>query len=147
MGRHRKRKAPEGGYKFGSKRITKLILCSKCSEMEVEVDSEVQSVVCWRCCSKMVSYTPPTATTKQKTGFPRGWKLYGEFVTQDGTVYHKGVEQPKLKGTIPPTKIAEKPKLSKHERMRLKEERQMKKEARLAKQYKKKMKAKKVNEA
>ena len=28
-----------------------------------------------------------------------------EFVDKDGTVYHKGKEQPKLKGTLPPTKV------------------------------------------
>jgi len=28
-----------------------------------------------------------------------------EFVDKDGTVYHLGKEQPKLKGTLPPTKV------------------------------------------
>jgi hypothetical protein len=28
-----------------------------------------------------------------------------EFVDKDGTVFHKGKEQPKLKGTLPPTKV------------------------------------------
>ena len=28
-----------------------------------------------------------------------------EFVDKDGTVYHKGKEQPKLKGTLPPTEV------------------------------------------
>ena len=28
-----------------------------------------------------------------------------EFVDKDGNVFHKGVEQPKLKGTLPPTKV------------------------------------------
>ena len=31
-----------------------------------------------------------------------------EFVDKDGTVYHKGVEQPKLKGTLKPTKVSKK---------------------------------------
>ena len=33
-----------------------------------------------------------------------------EFVDKDGNVFHKGKEQPKLKGTLPPTKIKPKKK-------------------------------------
>ena len=33
-----------------------------------------------------------------------------EFVDKDGTVFHKGVEQPKLKGTLKPTKVVPKKK-------------------------------------
>ena len=40
------------------------------------------------------------------TGRPRGWRWRKEFVDADGTVFHKGVEQPKLKGTLPPTDVA-----------------------------------------
>jgi len=36
---------------------------------------------------------------------PRGWKWMKEFVDAKGNVYHKGVEQPKLKGTRPVTDI------------------------------------------
>ena len=43
------------------------------------------------------SYTP--------TGRPAGWHFMNEFVDKDGNVFHKGKEQPKLKGTIPPTKV------------------------------------------
>ena len=32
-----------------------------------------------------------------------------EFVDKDGNVFHKGKEQPELKGTLPPTKV-KKPK-------------------------------------
>ena len=28
-----------------------------------------------------------------------------EFVDKDGNVFHKGKEQPELKGTLPPTKV------------------------------------------
>ena len=45
-----------------------------------------------------------------------------EFVDKDGNVFHKGKEQPKLKGTIKPTKIepkTDKKKLSKSEKRRL----------------------------
>ena len=33
-----------------------------------------------------------------------------EFVDKDGNVFHKGVEQPKLKGTLAPTKVTPKKK-------------------------------------
>ena len=39
------------------------------------------------------------------TGRPAGWHWMKEFVDKDGTVYHLGKEQPKLKGTVPPTKV------------------------------------------
>ena len=47
------------------------------------------------------------------TGRPAGWHWMKECVDKDGTVYHMGKEQPKLKGTLPPTKVkkpAKKPK-------------------------------------
>jgi len=33
-----------------------------------------------------------------------------EYVDKDGNVFHKGKEQPKLKGTLKPTKVTVKPK-------------------------------------
>ena len=39
------------------------------------------------------------------TGRPAGWHWMAEFVDKDGNVFHKGVEQPKLKGTLKPTKV------------------------------------------
>ena len=49
-----------------------------------------------------------------KTGRPAGWHWMVEFVDKDGNVFHKGKEQPKLKGTLPPTKV--KPKKRKTKR-------------------------------
>jgi len=40
-----------------------------------------------------------------KTGRPSGWHFMNEFVDKDGNVFHKGKEQPDLKGTLPPTKV------------------------------------------
>ena len=48
------------------------------------------------------------------TGRPAGWHWMAEFVDKDGNVFHKGVEQLKLKGTLPPTKV--KPKKRKTKR-------------------------------
>ena len=58
------------------------------------------------------SYTP--------TGRPAGWHWMKEFVDKDGTVYHLGKEQPKLKGTLPPTKV--KPVKKKKTKRRTKEQ-------------------------
>ena len=54
------------------------------------------------------------------TGRPAGWHWMKEFVDKDGTVYHLGKEQPKLKGTLPPTKV--KPVKRKPTKRRSKEE-------------------------
>ena len=45
-----------------------------------------------------------------KTGRPSGWHFMNEYVDADGNVFHKGKEQPDLKGTLPPTKIKPKKK-------------------------------------
>ena len=58
------------------------------------------------------SYTP--------TGRPAGWHFMNEFVDKDGNVFHKGKEQPKLKGTLPPTKV--KPTTKKKTKRRSKEQ-------------------------
>jgi len=42
---------------------------------------------------------------KPKTGRPAGWHWMAEFVDKDGNVFHKGKEQPELKGTLKPTKV------------------------------------------
>jgi hypothetical protein len=45
------------------------------------------------------------STTYKPTGRPAGWHWMAEFVDVDGNVFHKGKEQPKLKGTLKPTKV------------------------------------------
>jgi len=61
---------------------------------------------------------PKEKTTRVKSGRPAGWHFMNEFVDKDGNVFHKGVEQPKLKGTLSPTKI----KPAKKTKRRTKEE-------------------------
>ena len=52
----------------------------------------------------------------------RGWQFMKEFVDAQGNVFYKGVEQPKLKGTLDPTKPKpEKKKLSKLEKSELRD--------------------------
>ena len=46
-----------------------------------------------------------------RTGRPAGWHFMNEYVDKDGNVFHKGKEQPDLKGTLPPTKVKHKKKV------------------------------------
>ena len=39
-----------------------------------------------------------------------GVSFMNEFVDKDGNVFHKGKEQPELKGTLPPTRLNQKRK-------------------------------------
>ena len=52
--------------------------------------------------SRMYKMFPEEMEAKTKsykpTGRPAGWHWMAEFVDKDGNVFHKGKEQPKLKG-------------------------------------------------
>ena len=52
-------------------------------------------------------------STYKPTGRPPGWHFMKEFVDGDGNVFHKGKEQPKLKGTLPVTKVKPRKKSTK----------------------------------
>ena len=75
------------------------------------------------------SYTP--------TGRPAGWHWMKEFVDKDGTVYHKGVEQPHLKLTRPVTLSKEKKKILRRTQEEILVERHNKKKEALKKAVKK----------
>ena len=59
--------------------------------------------------AKMYKMFPEDFENKTKqykpTGRPAGWHFMNEFVDKDGNVFHKGKEQPNLKGTLPSTKV------------------------------------------
>ena len=83
------------------------------------VSNDCISVLCTICIQKIVEPPVIRGTGAPKSDKPKGWKFMKVFVTQDGTVYHKGEEQPALKGTLPVTVIEpkeEKKKLSKQEK-------------------------------
>ena len=64
---------------------------------------------------------PDTSKPAYKpTGRPAGWHFMNEYVDADGNVFYKGVEQPDLKGTLPPTKV--KPVKKKKTKRRTKEQ-------------------------
>ena len=76
---------------------------NNCGNYEVVGDNTVE-VTCWSCVMKTVG-VPKEKVSKPKSGRPAGWHFMNEFVDKDGNVFHKGKEQPDLKGTLPPTKV------------------------------------------
>jgi len=63
---------------------------------------------------------PDEPKQRVSTGRPAGWHFMNEFVDKDGNVFHKGKEQPKLFGTLKPTKV--KPIVRKKTKRRSKDE-------------------------
>ena len=99
------------------------LACRVCGVVE-QKSVDVLAYTCWQCTTEVVG-REGLPQPKKPTGFPRGWAFMKEFVHEDGRVYHKGVEQPKLKGTKKPTPIkvaTPKPKKSKVQRAREKQE-------------------------
>jgi len=122
--------------KFTNKPSFKWVICDKCMVEEVKVSEESIGAVCSICVQKMVQPPVFSSATPQSTGRPRGWQFMKLFVGKDGSVYHKGVEQPKLKGTLPPTEIKKNGEKKKSAFERNQE--QLAKESKLANKYKKK---------
>ena len=87
----------------------KYMLCKHCQVEYVVVDEDVVAVTCSHCVQKRCLSLKPIesfySSRRVKTGRPPGWQWMNEFVDKDGNVFHKGKEQPKLKGTLPPTKV------------------------------------------
>ena len=78
--------------------------CKVTGEPVPNVSTDSVSVIGSRAVMGMVGL-PEDKPKRVSTGRPAGWHWMAEFVDKDGTVYHKGKEQPKLKGTLPPTKV------------------------------------------
>jgi len=101
----------------------KYLQCCRCMKHR-PVDMDTAKVTCSRCVViiDMAKFpdTLPKHTSKIPTGRPAGWHFMNEFVDKDGNVFHKGKEQPDLKGTLPPTKVKppkKRKKLSKDEKL------------------------------
>ena len=82
--------------------------CKGCYDYQ-KVDDVVVSITCGRCTVistlKLWPMDEFFKSTKPKTGRPPGWHFMNEFVDKEGNVFHKGKEQPDLKGTLKPTKV------------------------------------------
>ena len=76
-------------------------------------------------------------SVRVKTGRPAGWHWMAEFVDKDGTVYHRGKEQPKLKGTLSPTEVKPKKQTKRRSQEEILLAREAEKKAALKKEFKK----------
>ena len=107
----------------------------------ISVGEEAVNVVCGTCTNmNMMSKFPELHEDKKKresTGRPAGWHFMAEFVDKDGNVFHKGKEQPKLKGTLKPTKVVAKKKTKRRTKQEILIARDREKKAALKKAVKK----------
>ena len=80
--------------------------CMTCGHYVV-VGESATGVKCSNCVMKTMMNQYPYEEPKsyKPTGRPVGWHWMAEFVDKDGNVFHRGKEQPKLKGTKKPTKV------------------------------------------
>ena len=113
--------------------------CKITGEPVPNVSTETKSVIGSRALmGRMFKQFPDTTTPKrQPTGRPAGWHFMKEFVDKDGTVFHLGKEQPKLKGTLPPTKVKPKKKTKRRTKEEILLARNAEKKAALKKAVKK----------
>ncbi len=79
--------------------------CSKCGRWVENIGDSTEKVICSLCVLMAVGLPEEKTKAYKPTGRPAGWHFMNEFVDKDGNVFHKGKEMPKLKGTLPPTKI------------------------------------------
>ena len=78
--------------------------CKVTGEPVANVSEEAVSVIGSKAVMGMVGM-PDEPKQRVSTGRPAGWHFMNEFVDKDGNVFHKGKEQPKLFGTLKPTKV------------------------------------------
>jgi len=108
-------------YRKGSRwnqnpdQLYKYMECKLCGAFE-SVGESTEAVTCTECVNEMCD--PPEIKSNRNSGKPSGWHFMKQFVDKGGNVYHKGVEQPKLKGTLQPTEIKKKKRLSKKEKQK-----------------------------
>ena len=114
----------------------KYMICKSCQSNYVKCGEKTIATTCSMCVIRIDMIKFPETIKKQKvsSGKPAGWHFMNEFIDKDGNVFHKGKEQPKLKGTLKPTKVKvrkKKKKLTEEEKL-----------ARDLKNWKKRLKAK-----
>jgi len=85
--------------------MARAMICHKCNRIVENVGEEAFKVTCSYCVFGMVGFPEEPKSTYKPTGRPAGWHWMSEFVDKDGNVFYRGKEQPKLKGTLKPTKV------------------------------------------
>ena len=107
----KKQKQTYGSFEEDGQRY---LQCKRCFEYQ-KCDSDAVAITCSHCVQLIMMAKFPDLIPQQKksSGRPAGWHWMNEFVDKDGNVFHKGKEQPDLKGTLPPTKVKPKKKKKK----------------------------------
>ena len=108
---------------------------NNCGNYEV-VGEETIATTCWSCVMQVVGM-PEEPKGYVPTGRPMGWHFMKEFVDKDGNVFHKGKEQPKLKGTLEPTAVVKRKKIKRRTKEQILIDRHNKKKVALKKAVKK----------
>ena len=98
-----KKRIIDNSYIVGNVRY---VTCSKCGREVKGVGDTTVSAICSNCLVRMIPLPEPKGYVP--TGRPTGWHWMSEFVDKEGNVFHKGKEQPKLFGTLKPTKVTPK---------------------------------------
>jgi len=131
----RKKKIEYHSYTEGSVRY---MVCSMCGNYE-RVGELATAVKCSRCVNiiMMNQYPPENKPSYKPTGRPAGWHWMTEFVDKDGNVFHRGKEQPKLKGTLKPTKVKPTKKIKRRSKQAILVAREKEKKAELKKAHQK----------
>ena len=98
------------------------MICKSCQSNYVKCGEKTIATTCSMCVIRIDMIKFPETIKKQKlsSGKPAGWHFMNEFVDTDGNVFYKGKEQPKLKGTLKPTKVKarkKKKKLTEEEKL------------------------------
>ena len=117
--------------------MARAMTCHKCNRIVENVGELATKVTCSWCVFGMVGFPEEPKSTYKPTGRPAGWHWMAEFVDADGNVFHRGKEQPKLKGTLPPTKVKPKKKIKRRSKEEILIARAAEKKAELKKAIKK----------
>jgi len=93
-------------HSFVDENNQRWLQCKHCYDYQ-KVEEYVGAITCGNCVVKIDMIKFPGTIKKQKvsSGRPAGWHFMNEFVDKDGNVFHKGKEQPDLKGTLNPTVV------------------------------------------
>jgi hypothetical protein len=103
----------------------------------ISVADSAVAVRCSREVNNVIAKMFPEKPKRVRTGRPSGWHFMAEFVDKDGNVFHKGVEQPKLYGSLEPTKVKAKKKMKRRTEEQILLDRHSEKKAALKREFQK----------
>jgi hypothetical protein len=104
---------PERSYRY--------MECKECGDFSV-CGEDTTAVTCNICCQAACDPPVLKQPKSERIAKPKGWHFMSEYIDTEGNVYHKGVEQPNLKGTLKTTVIEKKVRVSKKDKQKYKME-------------------------